>query len=181
MTPQLTTIEVESLVNKLGRSNHDVAILLLIYTGARISEVLEIDYKNIQSQGSHMIVSLACGKGSKKRTIMIPNIDLKTWSQGTLREFIFPGYSQSSARRSLTRKVSEVSHSFIGRHIHPHLFRHYYAMNALELLKDIRSVQAVLGHKSINSTMHYLAKADCARDSLVICEKFTRARQGENE
>ena len=50
-----------------------------------------------------------------------------------------------------------------GKHIHPHLFLHTFAVHLLQGGADVRYVQALLGHESLETTSRYLG---LARDEL---------------
>jgi integrase/recombinase XerD len=63
---------------------------------------------------------------------------------------LFP-VSQQWARQ-LVKRYGEL----IGKHVHPHSFRHSYAINMVRHGVDIRRLQQVLGHASMSTTAVYL-------------------------
>ena len=106
------------------------------------------------------------GKGSKERRIQIGNDDvvkiLKEYKKEYEAEIENCGYffanqsgkklSDQAVRRMINKYASIAA---IDLHITPHMFRHTFATSLLEADVDIRYIQEMLGHSSINITQIY--------------------------
>lgn len=113
-----------------------------------------------------MVTYLYHGKGSKERMIQIGNISviniLVEYKNEFCREIencnhFFANQSgkpltDQAVRRMLNKYTTLAA---IDMHITPHLFRHTFATSLLEADVDIRYIQQMLGHSSINITEIY--------------------------
>lgn len=142
----------------------DVAVIELLFaTGIRISELCSLQVTDVNLI-EHTI--LIYGKGSKERKIQIGNEDVV----GVLREYqcefrlqiekckhFFANQNGSAlSDQSIRRMISKyASLATIEMHITPHMFRHTFATSLLEADVDIRYIQEMLGHSSINITEIY--------------------------
>ena len=119
----------------------DIAVIELLFaTGMRISELcsLKIDDVNLEDK-----TILIYGKGAKERRIQLGNDDVT----GILEEYRGDYFSR------MINKYTAIAG--IGLHITPHMFRHTFATSLLEADVDIRYIQKMLGHSSINITEIY--------------------------
>lgn len=136
---------------------------ILINTGMRIGEVSNLLSDSIDLDAKSIRI---VGKGNKERVAYITcssvlqalkdYIDIKEKMRVSSCYFFATlqgGRMSEESARMLIRHVGEVS---VGKHITPHMFRHTFASMLLELHVDIRYIQELLGHSSINTTQIYL-------------------------
>lgn len=142
----------------------DAAVIELLFaTGIRISELCSLGINDIDLYDG---VVLIYGKGSKERRIQIGNNDVLKILNEYKSEFLpeIEGckhffvnqagrvLSDQSVRRMIVKYSSLAA---IDLHITPHMFRHTFATSLLEADVDIRYIQEMLGHSSINVTEIY--------------------------
>lgn len=149
---------------KKRKTLRDIAIIELLFsTGIRISELCSLKPWDIDLCNRNILVY---GKGHKERLIQIGNdnvIDiLKQYETEFQKEILqcknffvslpTKPLSDQSVRRMITKYSTLAS---INLHITPHMFRHTFATCLLEADVDIRYIQKMLGHSSINITEIY--------------------------
>lgn len=142
----------------------DAAIIELLFaTGMRISELCNLKISDVDLYDRTVLIY---GKGAKERIIQIGNDDviqiLETYKntfsakmQCCNHFFSNPNgtaLSDQSVRRMIKKYTSLAN---IELHITPHMFRHTFATSLLEADVDIRYIQEMLGHSSINITQIY--------------------------
>lgn len=158
----------EELIKIINTFNHEpknvrdrLILELLIATGARISEIIGLEVKDIEDSEYRYIRVL--GKGSKYRYIPIHNEiaeKIKKYIENERKILIsnnrtfklFP-----RATRELFYKTIK-EHAKLARiekHVHPHMIRHTVATILLKNGADIRTVQEILGHAGITTTQIY--------------------------
>lgn len=142
----------------------DAAVCELLFaSGMRISELCSLHNEDISlSDGTILIY----GKGSKERKLQLGSKEVlsilkrykKNFSkQSSQSDFFFVNQagqplSDQSIRRALNKYTKLAG---IDLHITPHMFRHTFATGLLEADVDIRYIQEMLGHSSINTTEIY--------------------------
>ena len=142
----------------------DVTVIEFLFaTGIRISELCNLTPNEINLYDGSVLIY---GKGSKERRIYIGNENvlniLKKYEKEYHKEIVSCNHfftcqsgkalSDQSVRRMIKKYTSLAS---IRQHITPHMFRHTFATALLEEDVDIRYIQEMLGHSSINVTEIY--------------------------
>lgn len=142
----------------------DAAIIELLFaTGMRISELCSLKREDVNLYECTILIH---GKGSKERIIQIGSKDVVTILkeyQDTFKSQILKcnhffanqngsALSDQAIRRMINKYTSIAA---IELHITPHMFRHTFATCLLEADVDIRYIQEMLGHSSINITEIY--------------------------
>lgn len=139
------------------------AIELLFATGMRISELCSLKECDVDLYDATVLIY---GKGRKERRIQIGSEDvvriLTTYKKDFREEIQLcqhffanqsgKAFSDQAVRRMICKYSSLAS---IEMHITPHMFRHTFATCLLEADVDIRFIQEMLGHSSINVTEIY--------------------------
>lgn len=162
-------------------SLRDVALIELLYaTGARISEAVGLNLKDVDlSQENEMLSVKLHGKGGKERVVPIGNFARKALQEYLVR--IRPGLVEgkrvealfvNTRGNRLTRQSAwHIIHSVaqrakLEREVTPHSLRHSFATHLLDGGADIRTVQELLGHASVTTTQIYtLITIDKLRES----------------
>ena len=164
--PEILSIdEIKKIINSFDYSpenrRNQMICKMLIATGARISEILNLEIKNVENTDFEFVKVF--GKGSKYRYIPIyPELEnelkeyinvYRSQLKSSVGSFLlFPGIRRENFWKVLNKHALNVG---IEKKIHPHLFRHSTATLLLENGADIRMVQEILGHASIKTTEIY--------------------------
>jgi site-specific recombinase XerD len=130
-------------------------------TGLRISEVVHLKPTDIDSK--RMVIRVEQGKGQKDRYTMLSLQLLETlrayWRAGRPQTWLFEGDVPSkpidrSAVEQACKKARRLSG--IRKPITPHSLRHAFSVHLLEFGTDVRTIQLLLGHRSLATTARYL-------------------------
>lgn len=179
----LTTIyEQCQNANTLYRQRNalrDAAVAELLFSsGMRISELCALRPDNVNLYDGTILIY---GKGSKERRIQIGNdavIDiLKKYENEFSKQIhmcchFFANQNGTSLSDQCVRRMINkyCSLAAIEMHITPHMFRHTFATSLLEADVDIRYIQEMLGHSSINITEIYTHVAVAKQRDILIAK-----------
>jgi site-specific recombinase XerD len=129
-----------------------VILSLLVYNGARISEIISIPASHIKN-GSCVIIE--GNKGSLARSLMIPYKSKYLLNCKQLDIAPFNQYSRYMIYRYLKEKDIELKTNKGKHNTVTHLFRYNYINQSHAILKAIEKTAQVSGHKSNSSTRGY--------------------------
>lgn len=145
-------------------SLRDAAVAELLFaTGMRISELCTLKCKDINLYDGSILIY---GKGDKERLLQLGNASvihiLREYKADFQTEInscgnFFVNQSGKALSDQAVRRMIKKYSSLAGidLHITPHMFRHTFATCLLEADVDIRYIQEMLGHSSINVTEIY--------------------------
>lgn len=158
-----TQEEIDLIFKAAGRlgARAQAALMLLYATGARVSELVALRWEDITDRNIILRkTKRMAGSGAQKERA----IPIGPRAEDALR--ILRSLKSDSAwvlgviaRQSVWKWCARVS-EMTGIHCHPHKFRATFATHLLERGVDIRTVQELLGHASIETTQRYLAVSD---------------------
>lgn len=142
----------------------DIAVIELLFaTGIRVSELCSLKIFDVNFYEKTILIY---GKGNKERRIQIGNEEvlsiLMEYKNNFINEiktcehFFVNQSGRPLSDQTVRRMVNKyTSLAAIDLHITPHMFRHTFATSLLEADVDIRYIQEMLGHSSINITQIY--------------------------
>lgn len=165
----LSISEVNKLLDIPLNSEFDYrnkAMLELMYaTGLRVSELVSIEYSNIDFENSIIRIN---GKGKKERIIPLGEVAsyyLKVYlndyrskllKRNTYNQVFLNNHGKPITRQGFNYILENIRElTGITKEITPHVLRHSFATHLLEGGADIRSIQEMLGHENISTTNIY--------------------------
>lgn len=165
----LTIDEIDKILDievKDPFSSRNKALLELMYaTGLRISEVITLEFKNIDFEDCIVRVM---GKGNKERIVPINDIAIKYLNdyiedyrplliKKNINNYIFlNNHGNMMTRQGVFKIIKNYAEiKGINKNIGPHTLRHTFATHLLENGADLRIIQELLGHSDISTTQIY--------------------------
>ena len=146
----------------LGR--RDRTILELLYgTGMRGGELTRLRLQDLDLEAGAVLIRE--GKGKKDRMVPLGRTAKQALLsyleevrgallRGTSNAVFLARHGGALSGRGMRRKLSELG-ARLGLKLHPHLLRHTCATHLLKGRADIRHIQRLLGHKSLQTTERY--------------------------
>jgi integrase/recombinase XerD len=169
----LSREEVGRFLEYVGNLKHRTLLTTCYAAGLRISEATHLKLTDVDSQ--RMVLRVEQGKGQKDRYVMLsPRLleGLRTyWKIVRPKHWLFPSrVSGEPMTRGAVQEACEKArqHCGIQKPITPHSLRHAFATHLLEAGADVRTIQLLLGHRSLSTTARYLkvsTRSVCATQS----------------
>lgn len=167
--PALTRAQCKCFIELARKEQnflHGRALLLALYTGLRMSNVCELTRAQLDLESKTLTVP----EQKNGTTLTIPlNSNAIAVLDEVLRThdepFVFPSCDSLSGfiappREAMARIVQKMMSQGVIRHkVSPHSLRHSFATHLYSSSQDIVTVQRLLGHKSIQTTLRY-ARSD---------------------
>jgi integrase/recombinase XerD len=162
----LSQEEVARLIDAAETPFHRTLLMTLYAAGLRRAEVTHLKVSDIDSK--RMVIHVRGGKGRKDRDVMLSPRLLEELRQHWRRlrrktnAWLFPGNRWHTAAYPIDAKTlyhacqGAAKRAGFNRAIHPHTLRHCFATHLLEAGADLRTIQILLGHHSLEQTAIYL-------------------------
>lgn len=154
-----TPLPILDVKKRHVRARHNRAILLMLYCGLRISEVPALDWRDVDLDEAMLIVRDA--KGGKDRSVAIHDRVLRNLSETPENRQHGAVCGKENGKpisyKSMPHIFSERYLGGLGLEISAHMLRHTFAVQLLRAGADLRTIQEMLGHASLETTQRYLA------------------------
>ena len=182
----LSREEVGMFLEGITNYRHRVVLTTIYATGLRLSEAAHLKPSDIDSM--RMVVRVEQGKGNKDRNVMLSAnlLDLLREYYRVIRpagKWLFPTMTDPSRPMSICSLqktcVSTTRRLAIRKTVNPRILRHCFATHLLEDGTDVRTIQMLLGHRSLTTTQRYThvstEKIRETRSPLDLLTKFKKA------
>jgi len=156
----LSTEEVVRFLEAVPSLKCRAALTTAYAAGLRASEVASLKAPDIDS--SRMVIRIEQGKGGRDRYVMLSGQLLEIlrayWRVARPRHWLFPRQDGEHPIHPTTLNAacrSACAAAELGKRVTVHTLRHSFATHLLESGTDIRIIQALLGHRNVNTTARY--------------------------
>ncbi|MBC8443985.1 tyrosine-type recombinase/integrase [Candidatus Woesearchaeota archaeon] len=153
----LSKKEIKNMIISTTNFTHRLIIKLLYSAGLRLSELINIKWKDIDFERN--LIHIKSAKGRKDRvTILSPKVkkDLKVLTLSQEGIVFISNRNKKYTSTSIQKVIANASKKAgIKKKVTPHTLRHSFATHLLENGTDIRYISNLLGHVSTDTTMIY--------------------------
>jgi site-specific recombinase XerD len=162
----LSSQEVVAILDAAPSPKYRAAFMLCYGAGLRTDEVVHLLPRHIDSE--RMLIRVEQGKGKKDRQVMLSQSLLEElrscWRRYAPKCYLLEGKrpGQPIDATSIQRAFRLArEHAGVSKRVTPRSLRHAFATHLVERGTNLRVVQALLGHQSLNTTAVYthLAKS----------------------
>ena len=164
----LTIAQVKQIIDAATTQRIAVYFWTVYSLGLRMQEGLNLQVGDIDA--ARGMVHVHRGKGAKDRYVPLPTATLQLlreyWLTHRHRRLLFPAdgrdhqgsstaatpMSATSVQGAMKKITTQID---FGKKVSIHTLRHSFATHLLEDGQDIRTIQTLLGHKDVSTTMNY--------------------------
>jgi integrase/recombinase XerD len=156
----LSPEEVLEFLGCVPEGKHRTILTTCYAAGLRISEAVALQVPHVDSR--RMVIRIEQGKGRRDRYVMLSPkllaILRQWWRVERPQTWLFPGKKLGHIGKEAVEVACQEARGLCGirKPITPHSFRHAFAVHLLEQGVDVRTIQLLLGHRSLETTARYL-------------------------
>jgi integrase/recombinase XerD len=161
----LSREEVTRLIEAAVNLMHRTILIVLYGTGVRRTEASQLKVSDIDSQ--RMVIHIRHGKGSRDRDVPLSPKLLEVlreyWRWKKPKIYLFPstlghpGVEEPISDKTVWYACREAAvRAGLSKAIGPHTLRHSFATHLMEAGTDLRTIQLLLGHATLEHTTVYL-------------------------
>ncbi len=151
----LGSFESTEFNNAELKQKNKVLFLLLYGGGLRISEACNLRWSQVNLNDRSLRI---LGKGNKERIMVLPKMCIQEMQvlkhMQTRNEFVF-GIEPLNTRTAYEMIRQSGKHAGLLHNLHPHALRHSFATHLLSSGANLRTLQEMLGHESLQATEKY--------------------------
>lgn len=157
----LSPDEVVRALDCVTSPKHRAVLTTCYAAGLRISEAVRLRPRDVDSQ--RMVIRIEQGKGQRDRYVMLSPKLLEVlrdwWRLRRPTTWLFPGdrpdhpLGRAAVEQACHRARRRAR---LTKPLTPHVLRHCFAVHLLEAGTDVRTIQLLLGHRSLETTARYL-------------------------
>lgn len=157
----LSPDEVVRALECVTSPKHRAVLTTCYAAGLRISEAVRLRPRDLDSQ--RMVIRIEQGKGQRDRYVMLSPKLLAVlrdwWRLSRPTTWLFPGerpdhpLGRAAVEQACHRARRRAR---LTKPLTPHVLRHCFAVHLLEAGTDVRTIQLLLGHRSLETTARYL-------------------------
>lgn len=157
----LSVEEVQALLRALTHRRYQAIAMVLYGAGLRVAEALALEVTDID--GARGVLHVRHGKGDRARQAKLSST-LYAWlrrywaEERPARPYLFatPRTGRPPLAESVCRALEQAAEQAgIKKRVTPHVLRHSFATHLLDAGTDVRVIQVMLGHRSLQTTARY--------------------------
>jgi integrase/recombinase XerD len=158
-----TRTQVQQLLGAVEQRHYRLFFQVMVATGLRVSEVIALEVADLDAE--RPLLRVRCGKGGDGRLVPIPPTLQERlrayWRSFRPRGVLFQRVSGVDDRALLASTINAALRraacaAGLTERVSSHRLRHSFAVHSLRGGMDLVTLQQVMGHRCIESTVRYL-------------------------